>query len=161
MVQVLDRKIVEKAVREYSDNLLKIAYTYTKNRSDAEDIVQDAFLSLMIEEKEFMSQEHMKAWLIRVTINKSKNHIKSAWVSKQTKMPEELEHLSEEENELLDAVFLLEEKYRIPIHLFYYEGYTITEIAEIMGKNPATIGSWLDRGRKRLKKQLGDELFER
>lgn len=157
----MDRKIVEKAVREYSDNLLKIAYTYTKNRSDAEDIVQDAFLSLMIEEKEFMSQEHMKAWLIRVTINKSKNHIKSAWVSKQTKMPEELEHLSEEENELLDAVFSLEEKYRIPIHLFYYEGYTITEIAEIMGKTPATIGSWLDRGRKRLKKQLGDELFER
>lgn len=156
----MDRKIVEKAVHDYSDNLLKVAYTYTKNRSDAEDIVQDAFLSLMVEEKEFMSQEHMKAWLIRVTINKSKNHIKSAWVSKQTKMPENLERLSQEENELLDAVFSLEEKYRIPIHLFYYEGYTITEIAEIMGKKPATIGSWLDRGRKRLKKQLGDELFE-
>lgn len=156
----MDKKIIEKAVWDYSGSLLKIAYTYTKNICDAEDIVQEVFLSLMMEKKEFVSSEHIKAWLIRVTINKSKNHIKSVWISKRTSMPEELESLSHKESEVLDAVFSLEEKYRIPIHLFYYEGYSIAEIAELMGRKPATIGSWLDRGRKKLKKQLGGEMFE-
>lgn len=156
----MDKKIIEKAVWDYSGSLLKIAYTYTKNICDAEDIVQEVFLSLMMEKKEFVSSEHIKAWLIRVTINKSKNHIKSVWISKRTSMPEKLESLSHKESEVLDAVFSLEEKYRIPIHLFYYEGYSIAEIAELMGRKPATIGSWLDRGRKKLKKQLGGEMFE-
>lgn len=61
---------------------------------------------------------------------------------------------------MLDAVLSLEEKYRISIHLFYYEDYSIKEIAQILGKKPATIGSWLDRGRKKLRKQLGGEFFE-
>lgn len=65
----MDRQIVENAVRDYSGSLLKVAYAYTNNTCDAEDIVQETFLSLMTEKKKFLSQEHMKAWLIRVTIN--------------------------------------------------------------------------------------------
>ena len=100
------------------------------------------------------NDKYIRAWLIRVTINKSKNHVKSAWIAKRSKMPEPCEELSCQENNLLDAVLSLEEKYRISIHLFYYEDYSIKEIAQILGKKPATIGSWLDRGRKKLRKQL-------
>lgn len=157
----MDREIVEEAVHNYSDSLLRVAYTYTKNTSDAEDIVQEAYLSLLQREKRFLSPEHMKSWLIRVTINKCKNHLKSAWISKRTIMPEQIKNLSHEEHDLLDAVLSLEEKYRLPIHLFYYEGYSIAEIAEILKKKPATIGSLLDRGRKKLKRQLGGESFEK
>ncbi len=156
----MNPELIEQTVRDYSGKLLKIAYTYTKNTCDAEDIVQEVFLSFITSRQEFASQEHIRAWLIRVTINKSKNHVKSAWIAKRSKMPEPCEELSCQENTLLDAVLSLEEKYRISIHLFYYEDYSIKEIAQILGKKPATIGSWLDRGRKKLRKQLGGEFFE-
>ncbi len=157
----MDKRFVENAVRNYADSLLKIAYSYTKSTYDAEDIVQEVFLSMTETEKDFISQEHLKAWLIRITINKSKNHVKSTWIAKRLPMPEEVENFSNEDYLLLDAVFALDKKYRIPIHLFYYEGYSIKEISEILGRSPATVGSWLDRGRKKLKKLFRGDLIEK
>lgn len=150
-------EFIKKAIEDYTQTVLKIAFSYTKNTSDAEDIAQDVFYALLREEKVFSSENHLKAWLVRVTINKSKNYVKSRWFSKRNEMPEELVDMPKENSDILYAVFSLEEKYRIPIHLFYYEGYSIREIAEILKIPTATVGTRLKRGREQLKKLLGSE----
>lgn len=151
---------IEDAVREYTQMVLNIAYTYTKNSHDAEDIAQDVFLSLYRNMWKIGSDEYMKAWLIRVTINKSKNHMKTAWIRKRSEMPNVQQDLSTNETgDLLNAVLSLDVKYKIPIYLMYYEGYSIKEISEIVKIKPATIGTRLKRGREILKTLLGDDYF--
>lgn len=106
------------------------------------------------------SDEYMKAWLIRVTINKSKNHMKTAWIRKRSEMPNVQQDLpTNETGDLLNAVLSLDVKYKIPIYLMYYEGYSIKEISEIVKIKPATIGTRLKRGREILKTLLGDDYF--
>ena len=140
--------------------VLNIAYTYTKNSHDAEDIAQDVFLSLYRNMWKIGSDEYMKAWLIRVTINKSKNHMKTAWIRKRSEMPNVQQDLpTNETGDLLNAVLSLDVKYKIPIYLMYYEGYSIKEISEIVKIKPATIGTRLKRGREILKTLLGDDYF--
>ena len=151
---------IEDAVREYTQMVLNIAYTYTKNSHDAEDIAQDVFLSLYRNMWKIGSDEYMKAWLIRVTINKSKNHMKTAWIRKRSEMPNVQQDLpTNETGDLLNAVLSLDVKYKIPIYLMYYEGYSIKEISEIVKIKPATIGTRLKRGRETLKTLLGDDYF--
>lgn len=151
---------IEDAVREYTQMVLNIAYTYTKNSHDAEDIAQDVFLSLYRNMWKIGSDEYMKAWLIRVTINKSKNHMKTAWIRKRSEMPNVQQDLpTNETGDLLNAVLSLDVKYKIPIYLMYYEGYSIKEISEIVKIKPETIGTRLKRGREILKNLLGDDYF--
>jgi len=139
---------------KYSKTLIKIAFSYMKNTADAEDIVQEVYISLMRRGNGFESDEHEKAWLIRVTINKCKNRLKSAWYHKSVPLDEEISYLPEEESEVLSEVLSLPAKYRSVIHLFYYENYSIQEISEILRKSTGTIGTWLSRGRKLLKTKL-------
>lgn len=145
----------DKIVTMHLKMVLKIAFTYTKNTQDAEDIAQEVFLALLKQSKTYSSEEHLKSWLIRVTINKSKNFVKSRWFSKKQELPDDLSYLPDNQSDLLDAILSLDEKYRLPIHLFYYEGYSIREIAHILRTKPATIGTRLKRGREQLKKILG------
>jgi RNA polymerase sigma-70 factor (ECF subfamily) len=152
--------MIENAVREFTQMVLNIAYTYTQNSYDAEDIAQDVFFALYKNRWKINSKEYLKAWLIRVTINKSKNYMKTAWMKKRCEMPEERQNLSSNNTgELLQAVLSLDEKYKIPIYLMYYEGYSIKEISEIIKIKPATIGTRLKRGREILKNILGDDYF--
>jgi RNA polymerase sigma-70 factor (ECF subfamily) len=152
--------IIENAVTEYTQMVLNIAYTYTKNTYDAEDIAQEVFLALYRNIWKISSKEYMKAWLIRVTINKSKNYMKTAWIRKRSDMPDIQDNTSPSEtSDLLNAVLSLDEKYKIPIYLMYYEGYSIKEISQILKTNPATIGTRLKRGRDILKNKLGDDYF--
>ena len=139
----------------YSKMIVRLAFTYTKSLCDAEDIAQDVFVSLIEKNKTFENSEHEKAWLIRVTVNKSKNFVKSSWVKKTVPIDEAMTKTTEEKSDdILDEVLKMPEKYRTVIHLFYYEGYQINEIAEILGKSTGTIGTWLSRGRKILKERL-------
>lgn len=139
----------------YSKMIVRLAFTYTKSLCDAEDIAQDVFVSLIEKNKTFENSEHEKAWLIRVTVNKSKNFVKSSWVKKTVPIDEAMTKTSEEKSDdILEEVLKMPEKYRTVIHLFYYEGYQINEIAEILGKSTGTIGTWLSRGRKILKERL-------
>ncbi len=141
----------------HKDMVYRIAYTYLKNRTDAEDISQETFLKLYLREEPFRDAESEKAWLIRVTLNSCCNLKKSFWQSRRDEMPERLtsaENFTVEESRLYHAVFSLPEKYRVVIHLYYYEEYSVKEISEITGQNPSTIQTQLDRGRKRLKKIL-------
>ena len=149
-----------KLISKYSARIIRIAFTYVKNMADAEDIAQDVFLAYLTANVLFLSEEHDKAWLIRVTVNKSKNYIKAHWFRERTPLPEDLSYLPEEENEALSAVLELDVKYRLPIHLFYYESYSLKEIADILHTNPATIGTRLARARAILKKKLGGIDYE-
>jgi RNA polymerase sigma-70 factor (ECF subfamily) len=152
--------MIENAVTEYTQMVLNIAFTYTKNTYDAEDIAQEVFLALYRNIWKISSKEYMKAWLIRVTINKSKNYMKTAWIRKRSNMPDIQDNTPQSETgDLLNAVLSLDEKYKIPIYLMYYEGYSIKEISQILKTNPATIGTRLKRGREILKNKLGDDYF--
>jgi RNA polymerase sigma-70 factor (ECF subfamily) len=145
---------IEYVLDRYSSMLIKLAFTYLKNIADAEDIVQEVFVNLIKREFGFESVEHEKAWLLRVTINKCKNHLNSAWIKKKVPLDEELSYLKEEDSEVLEYVLELPHKYRCVIHLYYYENYSINEIAALLKKKPATIGTWLARGRNLLKSSL-------
>ncbi|WP_028594432.1 sigma-70 family RNA polymerase sigma factor [Paenibacillus assamensis] len=151
---------IQQAVATYSKNMIRIAFAYVKNVQDAEDIAQDVFLTYMQKQPVFENKEHEKAWLIRIAINKSKNFLKSGWFRTKKTIPDDLSYLPKEEGELLQAVLLLDRKYRIPLHLFYYEGYSIQEIAEILQTNASTIGTRLARGRHLLKTEIGGIVHE-
>jgi len=142
-------------VAKYSHNIIRIAFTYVKNTADAEDIMQETFLSFIQQNPVFESEEHEKAWFIRVAINKSKDYLKSGRFKNIVPLTEDLSYLPEEERGVLEEVMKLDKKYRVPIHLFYYEGYSINEIAEIMQTKASTIKTWMYRGRNILKNKLG------
>lgn len=150
---------VSDIVQRYGKNIMMLAFTYTKNTADAEDIAQEVFIELMKTNIQFESEEHLRAWLVRVAINKSKNLLKSHWFSRRTKFPAEQGYMSEQDVDLINAVLSLDKKYRIPIHLFYYEGYSIQEIADIMNEKSTTIGTRLERGRGKLKEILGSDYY--
>lgn len=142
----------------YSQTLIKLSYTYVKNVCDAEDIAQDVFVALLKRGKPFDSTEHEKAWLLRTVINKSKNHLRSGWIKRTVSLNEnadsETDNSMDEKTQVMEAVLSLPEKYRTVIHLFYYNGYSINEIADIVGKKPATVGTLLARGRSLLKNMM-------
>lgn len=146
---------VQNTVSKYSHSIIRIAFNYVKNTSVAEDISQDVFLTYMQKLPRFESDEHEKAWFIRITINKSKNYFKAGWFRNRNALPDNLSYLPKEESEILNAVLESDERYRLPIHLFYYEGYSIQEIADILKAKPATVGTWLARGRVLLKGKIG------
>lgn len=146
-----NEEIVSKIYDDYSNMILKIAFTYVKNSTIAEDIMQEVFIKYINKMPEFESNENEKAWFIRVTINLSKDHLKSFWIRKRTEMPEELTYLQDEEQEVIYDVLKLPNKYKSIIYLYYYEGYSIKEIAKILKINEKTVGTRLSRGRKILK----------
>lgn len=157
MVDVHTDAFFEKAVGDYARTVAKTAYTYTKNISDAEDISQEVFIALYSRTEGFESEAHLKAWLLRVTINKCKDHLKSAWVSRRSEFEDNDVQAQQQEHVLLDALMTLPEKYKLPLHLHYYEGYSINEIADIIGEKPATVGTRLARGRQKLKELIGGD----
>lgn len=142
-------------VGAHSKSLLRLAFAYVRNAQDAEDLVQETYLRYLRARPALESEAHEKAWLMRVTINLCKNHLRSAWIRKRRPLEENLSYLMPETEDLLREVLSLEEIYRVPVHLHYYEGYSIAEIARLLGEKPATIGSRLSRGRARLKARIG------
>lgn len=145
---------IEQLVKTHSDSMLRAAYALLKNRDDAEDAVQEAFMKLMEKDPHFTDSEHAKAWLLRVTINLSKNMLKAQSRKNKSEIENEASYTQKESDGVLDCVMKLEENYRAVIHLYYYEGYSIKEIASILGLPSATVGTRLRRGRAKLKKML-------
>lgn len=140
---------------QYGNRILRLAYTYLHNMSDAEDILQDALLQFLKKAPSFDSAEHEKAWLLRVAANLSKNRITYNAVRRTDELDETL--IAEEREDLSfvwEAVKSLPTQYREAIHLFYYEGYSTRQIAEILNKKEATVRSDLHRGRVKLKELL-------
>lgn len=146
-----------KKVNTYKDMIFRLAMTYLKNTHDAEDVTQDVFVKLYKHKKEFSIAEYEKAWLIRVTINASKDVLKSAWLKRNIPIMEDIPFEQKEESDLFYAVHRLDYKYRIVIHLYYYEDYSIKEISKILRIKETTIQTRLQRARKQLEEILNRE----
>ncbi|KFZ41689.1 RNA polymerase subunit sigma-24 [Anoxybacillus flavithermus] len=149
---------IQRAMDEYGNMVLRLAYTYMRNQHDAEDVFQDVFIKLYEHMDRIQSEEHMKAWLIRVTVNVCKNKLKSFAYRKMDTYEEWL-HSSpiDSRGDVIEAVISLPTKYREVVHLFYYEGYQTKEIAELLKKRESTVRSLLARAREMLKNKLKGE----
>lgn len=153
---------VEQVLERFGDDILRLAFSYMKNREDAEDVVQDVLIRFMQSEKTFEDFEHVKAWLLRVAANLCKDKLKSASRQREVAIPEgyEVAAMEEQESEsdILQIVMALPEKYRSVIHLYYYDEYSTAEIANILQKKEATVRSLLKRGREKIEKMMkGDD----
>lgn len=143
-------------IRRYHASMFRLAFSYLKNREDAEDIVQEAFLRLYSSNVIFPAEENIKAWLIRVTINLCKDLLRS----KKRRAAEPITDIPTEDSkvsELLDCIRRLKPEYAAIIYLFYYEGYSVKEIAKIQGISDSAVTTRLARARKQLKKMLTKE----
>ena len=148
------------AVQQYADTVRRICIIHLKNQADTEDIFQNVFFKYAQNEQEFSSEEHKKAWLIKVTENACKDFLKSFFNQNRVSLDEIKEIAAEaapEHSEVLEAVLQLPEIYRDAVYLYYYEGYSAVETAKILKKNVNTIYTTLDRAKKKLKEVLGGE----
>lgn len=157
---IFDDKLIEEVVYTYSDMVYRIALNILCNPEDANDIMQDVFLRLIRSKNKIKSREHIKHWLIKVTINCSKSKVTESY--KRHTVP--ISEISEssvscktEIDETIAIVMKLPEKYKVPIHLYYYQQLTVDEIAEILGITKSGVRSRLSRGRKMLKEILEKE----
>lgn len=141
------------AFRQFTDTVYRVALHNTSNFSDAEDVTQEVFMKLLETNKAFRDGEHIKVWLIRVTINLCRDKMKKT--SRETLVEDALPlKTNEERSDVLEAVKALPENYRNTIYLHYYEGYTAKEIGKILGAKENTVLSWLSRGREALREEL-------
>ena len=148
---------VQDLMNMYKNNVYAAAFSICKNTSDAEDVVQDTFLQYYMTHKNFDNEQHIRAWLLRVAINKAKNIQSSFWHRNGMPLDDFIEKLSfetPETKELFEEVMKLPEKYRVVVHLFYYEDYSIKEIAKILRTTESNIKVRLSRGRVKLKDAL-------
>lgn len=134
----------------YADMIIRISFQIVKNQADAEDVCQEVFIKLFSYKKTFESEEHRKAWIIRVTINKSKDIVKSNWFSKRAELPNDIPVYENETLPIIGEIMRLSVKYRTVIYLYYFEGYTVKEIAKILECSENTVLTRLRRARKKL-----------
>lgn len=134
--------------------VFRLALAYLKNIQDAEDITQDVFVKVLKKDKTFEFDEGEKAWLIRVTINASKDLLKSAWFKRTIAINEDIPFHEEEQSDLFYAVMSLDRKYSTIIHLYYYEDYSVKEISHLLRIKEGTVQTRLYRARRKLEGSL-------
>lgn len=146
----------ERIMNLYGNDVYRLAMVKVRNTEDAKDIYQNVFLRFFHSDHNFESDAHIKAWLLKVTANASIDFLRSIWHTKVGVLDKEIPYMDEDDRWIWNEVGKLPAKFRVAVHLFYYEGYSTEEIAEIMGEKPVTIRSRLNRARKMLKERLGD-----
>ena len=149
---------VEEVFDKYCNTVYRLAYARVGNKYDAEDILQTVFLKLCSEKRSFSDSEHLKAWLLTVTVNSSKNLLKSAWMRLTDSLNDSITAPKHEVSWVYTEVLSLPVKYRTVIHLHYFEGYSCSEIAAITNTTEATVKTRLKRARERLGKTLKGEI---
>lgn len=144
---------------KYMDNIFRLALNYMRSRSEAEDITQNVLIRLYRTEKEFENGDHLRHWLVRVTVNECKRVLVSSWRKMESieQLREGFVFPEEGRRELFDAVMALPKKYRVPIYLYYYEDYSTEEIGRILKVPSATVRTHLRRGRQQLRDSLGGD----
>ena len=147
----------EQLIRTYGSTVYRLAYAKTRSSHDADDIFQEVFLRVAQHRPTFDSDEHAKAWLLRVTLNCLKSHWRAAWRRHDVPLDERIPFPAPEERALDDALRQLAPKYRSAVHLFYYEGYSAEEIARMTGEKPSAIRTRLTRARAQLRDLLKGE----
>ena len=154
------RQPVQELAASYQGSLFAAAFNVCRNAQDAEDIVQDTFVQYYTTKKEFESEQHIRAWLMRVAVNKAKNINRTFWRRNKISIEEYMETLVFETpaaETLFETVMQLPDKYRIVIHLYYYEEYAVREIAQILKLSESNVKIRLSRGRAMLKETLKEE----
>ena len=144
---------IDEVVDKYADMVYRLALSQVKTRHDAEDIFQDVFLRYIEKPRTFESEEHRKAWLIRVTINRSKSFW-TAWHRKTEPLDETVVYETKEQNDLSQYLSALPQKYRSVLHLFYCEDMTVKQIGKLLNAKESTVRTWLTRARSILGEKL-------
>ena len=147
----------ENIIRKYSSTVYKIAYSVTSNKADSEDIYQNVFLRYIRRKPEFNDDNHAKAWFIRVTLNCAKSFLTQAWNKNTQALNEEIEYHHYEKPDLDFALKQLTPNGRTIIYLYYYEGYSTSEIASMLDMKDNAVRTSLSRSRDRLKTILEKE----
>lgn len=159
-MEISDKEI-EDILEKYSPAVYRLAYSRTKNVHDAQDIMQEVFLQYIKSDKTFNDGEHLKAWLLTVTVNMSKNLLTTAWArhrADETDMNEAVtDGFTNDKSDVYYAVMKLPYKYRTVVHLYYYEEYSVKEISTITGSKESTVKSLMHRARKMLRGILEEE----
>ena len=159
MVFSENEKLITDAVNAWSDTVFRIAYQYARNKSDAEDILQEVFLKLLEKPPRLIkgnAAEALKAWLIRVTINKSRDFLRAEKRRKKVMGGFEPSAPQDGHSEVFEALFRLPERDRNAVYLHYYEGYTAREIAGLLGGNERAVTKRICRAREKLRRFLGE-----
>ena len=141
----------EGAVERYGDTVFRLAYSYLKNRADAEDVMQETLLKLYLERKPFRSPEHERYWVVRVAVNESKKLLRSPWRRRTGPLEEAADTPvwdTPAQSELFRQVMALPPKYRAAIYLYYYEGYAVREIAALLGAKISTVQTLAPAGQR-------------
>lgn len=153
----MERENAGTIIGRYAGMVYRLAVAQMHDRSDADDVFQEVFLRYVRAAPDFQSEEHRKAWLLRVTVNCCRKVQGSAWRRRTQPLSEQLPAPGPEAREALDLLDGLPIKYRAVLHLFYYEGYGAEEIGRILGRKTSTVRSQLTRGRALLRDKLKGE----
>ena len=154
------RQSLEELIEAYQKSLYAAAFNICRNTDDANDVVQDTFIQYYTTKKQFQDEEHLKAWLLRVAVNRAKDIARSFWRRNKISIEEYAEEIpfeNQEDRELFEAVMKLPEKYRDVIHLYYYEELSVKEIAGILGASQGSVKMRLSRGRSFLRDVFKEE----
>ncbi len=150
---------IENILKKYADTVYRIAFVRVKNASDAEDITQEVFVRFIKRDPVFESEEHEKAWFIRVAVNCSKSLLLSPWRTRRSDAEKDVPVFDTEKSDVWYAVASLPEQMRVVIHLFYYENMSVSEISAATGKSVSAVKTALHRSRQKLKEILTEEEF--
>jgi len=148
---------MEAIIIKHQNKLYRTALAILGGKADAEDVVQDAFIKLFEKQQEFESTGHEAAWLIRVTVNLCKNRLRSCWWRRTVPLLDTYPAKNDGQQGVMQAIMALPSKYRGVIHLFYYEGYSTKEIAEMTTQSESAVRQQLTRARRKLKDFLEKE----
>lgn len=154
----MDTREYKRLANMYTDTVYRVALNGCKNKYDAEDVVQETFIRLLKYRKSFESDEHVRNWLIRVAINECNSLWNTSWRKRVTLTDEQKEELifdNNEQSELYELVMQLTPKYRQVIYLYYYEEFSVKEVADILKISETAVQTRLQRARQRLREQLG------
>ncbi len=148
--------------RQFAPAVYRLAYARTGSRADAEDVMQEVFLRVVKTRPVFTGEAHARAWLLRVAVNCVNDLFRLPWRKREEPLTEDISAPPEpaEMGSVTQAVLALPVRYRVPIHLYYYEGYSVAEISKILGQREGTVKSRLFRARALLRNDLKEENLE-
>ncbi|MFV0479553.1 MAG: RNA polymerase sigma factor [Anaerorhabdus sp.] len=154
---------VKLAIDKYADMIRKICFVQCKNEADVDDVFQNVFIKYYQHDDTFASEEHEKAWIIRVTINACHDLFRGMFQQK-VDLAEDMHKfsidVSTDSGQLISYVRQLKTNWRNAIYLHYYEGYSVKEVAQLLRVNEGTIATWIHRGKKKLKTMIGGDFFD-
>ena len=148
------------AYEKYADRVFAAAFSVCRDRADADDVTQDTFMRYLTRDQSYRDEDHLKAWLLRVAVNRARDLTRAFWRRNRVSWEDTMAELAFAEpadRDLFAAVMSLPEKYRVAIHLFYYEDLSVSQIAALLGLREGTVKSRLSRGRTLLKNTLMED----